>query len=162
MDKYTLSLGYFEELNNMMKGMMESNRNIIESNLKLQEFHEERMKGLKERLIKIEHSLLLQQESITNPEKQVIHSVNHINGKASIKMDTSKECKNINISSIEFPNLPILQDANTTSLLQVQARDERQEVNEEDIPKNQSSTKEVKNIIPYLGKVKREDERVQF
>lgn len=69
MDKFTICSDHFEELKNMTKGIMECNKDIVESNLKLQGFHEEGMKGLEERF---------QQESIPNLQKQVIHIVNHI------------------------------------------------------------------------------------
>lgn len=101
-------------------------------------------------------------ECIANLEKQFIHIVNHIGGVASTKIATSKECNNINTSSNEIPNLSILQDANTPLSMQEQARKEPQEMNEEDISKTQNPTKKVTNIMPYLGKVKREEERVQL
>lgn len=49
MGKTTLPLDPFEELKNAMIGMIESNRDIVESNLRIQESHEERMKELDDR-----------------------------------------------------------------------------------------------------------------
>lgn len=69
---------------------METNQDIVKSNLMLKKYHE---KGLN----KTEHSLLLQQKSIVN-----------------------------------------LQDTNISFLVHVQSKDEPQEVDEKDIPKNQS------------------------
>lgn len=127
-----------------------------------QEFHEARMKKFEVRLMDMKLSVLNQQESLANLEKQMSHIAKYLDEGTSTKIATFKECNNINFPSSEILNSSILQDANNFLLVQEEEKEKPQEVHKEDIPEIQIPTKKIKQVIPYPGRVKHEEERIQL